>query len=92
MFDIEGPITRSDLEVASDDTPLIRAAQGVKNFGLRAEPEAMLELCSFNGRAHQGFRVLGWIELVEERKRGNCTERIVRDTATHYLDSPEALG
>lgn len=34
----------------------------------------------------------GLIEPVEERKRGNCVERIVRATARHYLISPEALG
>ncbi len=34
----------------------------------------------------------GLIEQVEERKKGNCVERIVRATARHYLISPEALG
>jgi DNA-binding transcriptional ArsR family regulator len=34
----------------------------------------------------------GLIEFVEERKRGNCTERIVRAKAQHFLISPEALG
>ena len=34
----------------------------------------------------------GLIEQVEERKRGNCVERIVRATARYYLISPEALG
>lgn len=34
----------------------------------------------------------GLVELVEERRRGNCTERIVRATARSYLISPEALG
>ncbi len=34
----------------------------------------------------------GLVSLVAERKRGNCTERIVRATATSYLISPEALG
>src|SRR5262245_46494600 len=32
------------------------------------------------------------VELVEERKKGNCTERIVRATARSYLISPAALG
>ncbi|MGH7494230.1 MAG: ArsR/SmtB family transcription factor [bacterium] len=32
------------------------------------------------------------VEQVEERKKGNCVERIVRATARHYLISPEALG
>jgi predicted transcriptional regulator len=34
----------------------------------------------------------GFVEFVEERRRGNCMERIVRATATTYLVSPEALG
>jgi DNA-binding transcriptional ArsR family regulator len=34
----------------------------------------------------------GLLELVEERKRGNCTERILRATATTYLLSPDVLG
>jgi DNA-binding transcriptional ArsR family regulator len=34
----------------------------------------------------------GLVELVEERRKGNCMERIVRATARQYLISPEALG
>jgi DNA-binding transcriptional ArsR family regulator len=34
----------------------------------------------------------GLIELVEERRKGNCTERILQATATSYVISPEALG
>jgi DNA-binding transcriptional ArsR family regulator len=34
----------------------------------------------------------GLVELVEERRRGNCTERVVKATARSYLISPEALG
>ncbi|MCI0416287.1 helix-turn-helix domain-containing protein [bacterium] len=34
----------------------------------------------------------GLLERVEERRKGNCTERIVRATARAYLISPEALG
>jgi DNA-binding transcriptional ArsR family regulator len=34
----------------------------------------------------------GFLELVEERKKGNCMERVVRATARSYLISPEALG
>jgi DNA-binding transcriptional ArsR family regulator len=32
------------------------------------------------------------VELVEERRCGNCTERVVRATARSYLISPEVLG
>jgi DNA-binding transcriptional ArsR family regulator len=34
----------------------------------------------------------GLVELVEEKKVGNCTERIVRATGRAYLVSAEALG
>ncbi|NIR44365.1 MAG: helix-turn-helix transcriptional regulator [Gemmatimonadetes bacterium] len=32
------------------------------------------------------------LELVEERRKGNCTERILRAAASHYLIDPEVLG
>lgn len=34
----------------------------------------------------------GFLELVEERRAGNCIERIVRATAAHFLISPEIMG
>src|SRR4029078_7970513 len=34
----------------------------------------------------------GFVELVEEKKVGNCVERIVRATGRAYLVSAEALG
>lgn len=34
----------------------------------------------------------GLLEHVEDRKRGNCMERIVRATARHYLIAPSVLG
>lgn len=34
----------------------------------------------------------GLVEEVEERRKGNCVERIVRATATSYLVGPQALG
>lgn len=34
----------------------------------------------------------GLIEQVEERRKGNCVERIVRATAKSYIIDPEALG
>lgn len=32
------------------------------------------------------------VELVEERRKGNCIERVVRATARYYLINPTALG
>ncbi|QJY50565.1 ArsR/SmtB family transcription factor [Pseudonocardia broussonetiae] len=34
----------------------------------------------------------GLVELVEERRRGNMTERVMRATAASYVISPAALG
>jgi len=35
---------------------------------------------------------VGVVRLVEERKKGNCTERVVQARATHYLVNPDVLG
>ncbi len=35
---------------------------------------------------------VGLVELVEERRKGNCIERVVRATARGYVLSPEVLG
>src|SRR5438874_630922 len=34
----------------------------------------------------------GLVELVEERRKGNCTERVLRATAQSYVISPTALA
>jgi DNA-binding transcriptional ArsR family regulator len=34
----------------------------------------------------------GLVELVEERRKGNCTERLLRATAASYVISPAALA
>lgn len=34
----------------------------------------------------------GLIDFIEERRRGNCMERVVRVAARSYVISPEALG
>lgn len=34
----------------------------------------------------------GLVELVEERRKGNCVERVVRATARSFIISPEVLG
>src|SRR5512144_1984454 len=33
----------------------------------------------------------GLVELVEERRKGNCIERVLRSTAASYVISPSAL-
>lgn len=34
----------------------------------------------------------GLVELVEERKKGNCTERVLQASASAYVISPQVLG
>ncbi len=34
----------------------------------------------------------GLVEHVEDRRKGNCTERVVQATARHYLIAPSVLG
>lgn len=64
-----------------------------------AEPGSASTLAAQTGLARQKInyhlRALerhGLIELVEERKRGNCTERVLRATAASYVISPAALA
>jgi DNA-binding transcriptional ArsR family regulator len=35
---------------------------------------------------------VGLVDLIDERRRGNCIERVVRATARAYVISPEVLG
>src|ERR1700751_2680708 len=39
----------------------------------------------------RGLEQHGLVELVEERRKGNCTERVLRATAGSYVISPAAL-
>ncbi|MGH3162928.1 MAG: helix-turn-helix domain-containing protein [Gemmatimonadales bacterium] len=40
----------------------------------------------------RALETAGLVELVEERRKGNCLERVVRATARAFIISPEALG
>ena len=64
-----------------------------------AEPESATGLARDLGmprqRVNYHLRELekaGLVELIEERKKGNCMERVVQATARTYLISPEVLG
>jgi DNA-binding transcriptional ArsR family regulator len=63
-----------------------------------AEPASATALAARAGltrqKANYHLRALerhGLIELVEERRKGNCTERVLRATAASYVISPSAL-
>ena len=64
-----------------------------------AEPASATMLAARVGLARQKvnyhLRALerhGLVELVEERRKGNCTERVLRATAASYVISPAALA
>src|SRR3954453_5628243 len=64
-----------------------------------AEPGSASTLAQRTGltrqKANYHLRALeqhGLVELVEERRRGNCTERILQATAASYVISPPALS
>src|ERR1700722_7279123 len=63
-----------------------------------AEPGSATTLAAQTGLARQKvnyhLRALerhGLVELVEERRKGSCTERVLRATAASYVISPPAL-
>src|ERR671928_1714150 len=64
-----------------------------------AEPGSATTLAARVGltrqKANYHLRALerhGLVELVEERRKGNMTERVLRATASAYVISPDALG
>ena len=64
-----------------------------------AEPGSAASLATAAGlsrqQANYHLRALerhGLVELVEERRKGNCTERILQATAASYVISPSALA
>jgi DNA-binding transcriptional ArsR family regulator len=64
-----------------------------------AEPGSASTLAARAGltrqKANYHLRALerhGLVELVEERRKGNCTERVMRATAASYVISPSALA
>jgi DNA-binding transcriptional ArsR family regulator len=57
--------------------------------GLARRLELPRQLINYHLRA---LERCGLVECVEERRKGNCTERMVRATARSFVISPEALG
>ncbi|MBO0891519.1 MAG: helix-turn-helix transcriptional regulator [Acidothermales bacterium] len=64
-----------------------------------AEPRSATTLAAVLGLPRQKvnyhLRTLerhGLVELAEERRKGNCTERVMRATASSYVISPAALA
>jgi DNA-binding transcriptional ArsR family regulator len=92
MFDVAVIEDPAAAEVSLDPTRARLLAE-------LAEPGSATTLAHRVGLARQKvnyhLRALerhGLIELVEERRKGNVTERVLRATASSYVISPAALG
>jgi DNA-binding transcriptional ArsR family regulator len=91
-------------KAAVGQTPAVRRTSALVNPLRLQLLEAMQEPISASGLAREfslprqqvnyHLRELekeGFVELVEERRKGNCVERIVRATANYYLVNPRAM-
>jgi DNA-binding transcriptional ArsR family regulator len=91
------------LDVAVIDDPAAAEASldpmRARLLAALAEPGSASTLAAKAGlprqRLNYHLRALerhGLLELVEERRKGNCTERVLRATAASYVISPSALS
>jgi DNA-binding transcriptional ArsR family regulator len=91
------------LDVAVIDDPAAAEASldpvRARLLAALAEPASATAVAAGAGlsrqQANYHLRALerhGLVELVEERRKGNCTERVLRATAASYVISPTALA
>ncbi|MGE0640903.1 MAG: ArsR/SmtB family transcription factor [Thermoanaerobaculia bacterium] len=92
---------RRPLEIIRDNRRAVSLLRGSRQEILRhlAEPDSAAGLSRRLGvprqRLNYHLRQLekdGLVELVEERRRGNCVERVLRTTAHAVMISPEGPG
>ncbi|WP_120521703.1 ArsR/SmtB family transcription factor [Arthrobacter celericrescens] len=90
-----------DIEVIEDPAAAEASLDPIRTRILHelAEPASATQLAAKVGLPRQkvnyhlkALESHGLVELVEERKKGNVTERILRATAASYLISPVALA
>ena len=90
-----------DIEVIEDPAAAEASLDPIRTRILRelTEPGSATQLAAKVGLPRQkvnyhlkALERHGLVELVEERKRGNVTERILQATAASYLISPTALA
>ena len=90
------------LDIAAIDDPAAAEASldpvRARLLARLAEPQSAATLADRMGlprrRVNYHLKTLerhGLVELVEERRKGNCTERVLRATAASYVISPAAL-
>ncbi len=71
----------------------LRILEELANGDTASEVARRLEVPRQKVNYHlKALEAQGLVELVEERKKGNCVERIVKATARSYLVGAEALG
>ena len=90
------------LQVVADPARAARALSPIRRQALAALAEApdsatglAQRLGTTRQRLNYHLRELekaGFLELVEERRKGNCTERVLRAKARHWLIDPGALA
>lgn len=90
-----------DLQVVADGDTAAAMLHPTRLRILQAltEPDSAAGLARRLGEPRQrlGYHLrqledVGLVELVEERRRGNCTERVVRASAPAYVVDPAVLG
>lgn len=90
-----------DIEVIDDPETAATALDGARAslLGELTEPKSASMLAAASGlgrqRVNYHLRELerrGLVELVEERRKGNMTERLLRSTARSYVITPDALA
>ena len=96
-----GPIGQHSVEMIEDAGVAALALQPSRLEILEAlrEPDSAANVARRLGQPRQRVNYhlkelekSGLVRHVEDRRRGNCVERIVQATARHYLVSPSALG
>lgn len=68
---------------------LAELAEPASATALAARVRLPRQKVNYHLRALERYRL---VELVEERRKGNCVERVLRATARSYVISPAALG
>jgi DNA-binding transcriptional ArsR family regulator len=94
--------SQESLHVVADPRRAAAALSPIRRQALAAlasEPDSATGLAERLGTTRQRLNYhlrelekAGYLELVEERKKGNCTERVLRAKARHWLIDPGALA
>ena len=95
------PASPRSVQVIDRPEAAATALRGTRRTLLAAlsEPDSAAGLARRLGHPRQrlnyhlrALEKAGLLECVEERRKGNCTERILRATARAFMISPDALG